>query len=149
MFWTTRHPRSARFLLRLAGVGVAATASTDTRIQPGFISVTARVRYVARDFSMMAVCVTASDHANTVFGVGSTAMVDLTPTTPTTLLKGASTVQQLRPQMLINIHCSLSNRKGRLMITVHGITELPRLAPTDSRSQVERPINSGRLLQPC
>jgi hypothetical protein len=105
---------------------IAATAIKDTSIQVGFTSINARVRYVARDFSAMAVRITANEHGNAAFGVGSTILVDITPTTPITLLQGAGTVQQLRPQMLINIHYGLSNREGQVMFTAHDITELPQ-----------------------
>jgi hypothetical protein len=83
----------------------------------------------------MAVCVTADEHASTVFGVGSTIMVDIAPTTPVTLLNGTSTAQQLRPQMLIKIHYSLSNRKRRVMFIVHDISELPLVARADSSTR--------------
>jgi hypothetical protein len=120
---------SAGDQVHVTGTGTAATTITatevkDNSIQVAYTQINGRVLYISRAFDRMVLRVTANQGGNAAIPVGNIATLNITPTTPVTLIgQHNATVANVRPGMVLTLW-GLSNRPGQIVFRPHDITQL-------------------------
>jgi hypothetical protein len=118
---------------------ITAGAVKDESIQVGYTQINGRVVFVDQALNQLVLIVTADEGKLAAIPVGDHAFVDVTPTTPVSLVgKSNATMADVRPGMVLTMW-GLTQNEAHVLFAPRGITQLlgnaatlTQVAPNDS-----------------
>ncbi len=118
---------------------ITASAVKDDSIQVGYTQINGRVVFLNQALNQLVLIVTADEGKLSAIPVGDRAFVDVTPTTPVSLVgKPAATMADVRPGMVLTMW-GLTQNEAHVLFAPHDITQLlgnaaslTKVAPNDS-----------------
>ncbi len=120
-------------------VAITAGAVKDDSIQVGYTQINGRVVFIDQALNQLVLIVTADEGKLAAIPVGDHAFVDVTPTTPVSLVgKPTATMADVRPGMVLTMW-GLTQNEAHVLFAPHDITQLlgnaanlTKVAPNDS-----------------